>query len=427
MSLAPLDIAVYAGLVGVVIALFVATAHNKWQPRVFALLLLRLAIGWHFCFEGLYKLHSFAVGETDTNRPFTSANYFAAGDGPGAEMARKQFLGDPEKTYTERLAKKQDLTAEGFRAKSVAEQADLCPDAVGDELKRSADATLPAAQEQLAKADEAVTKAEAATAAELTEKQLPTAAVFGVVTVKGADAVALDAAKAKAKAAKARVGLLEDGGRALRADYAAWVYGADTRPAKFKDVSGEVPATPQVWLDYIAELQKELDARTQRTKYDLGGGNGTEVKRTAAIKADLKTAKADLAKATDEFIAELKKGAGVEEAAPTPPAWYADIKLLDQVVTWGVTAIGVGLLLGLFTRVWCVAGIGFLVMTYLNSPPWPWLPPPPPSEGNPLFINKNLIEAIALLVVLVHPTGRWLGLDAVIDYVWHKLFGKKAG
>ena len=64
-------------------------------------------------------------------------------------------------------------------------------------------------------------------------------------------------------------------------------------------------------------------------------------------------------------------------------------------------------------------------MTYLAAPPWPWLPSPPPSEGNPLFINKNLIEAVALLVVVCHPTGRWLGLDAVVDYGWHKLFGKK--
>ena len=69
-----------------------------------------------------------------------------------------------------------------------------------------------------------------------------------------------------------------------------------------------------------------------------------------------------------------------------------------------------------------LAGIGFLVMTYLSSPPWPWLPPGPPSEGNPLFINKNLIEAFGLFVVLCHPTGRWLGLDALIDYL---LFGRK--
>ena len=33
---------------------------------------------------------------------------------------------------------------------------------------------------------------------------------------------------------------------------------------------------------------------------------------------------------------------------------------------------------------------------------------------HPLFINNNLIIALALLVVFVHPTGRWLGLDALL-------------
>ncbi len=338
---------VYAGLAGVLLALIVATAQNKWQWRVFALLTLRLAIGWHFTFEGLHKLNSTAIGPTETNKPFTSVSYFNIGDGPGAELARKQFIGDPVETYTKRLAKPREVTVEEFKKLTTVEQAELCPTEVGN-------------------------------------------------LVSGGNGAQVTQAKA---------------------DYAAWLYGAAPRDAKFKDIAGDTPVSPEQWLDYIHQLEKEYDSRVERQKMHLGKGDGLEVKRTAVIKAELNTIRNDLAKATDDFIAELQKEAGV-----TPEPVVKPITQLDLAARWGITAIGIGLLAGLFTRLWCVAGIGFLVMTYLSSPPWPWLPPGPPSEGNPLFINKNLIEAIGLFVVLCHPTGRWLGLDAIIDYV---LFGRK--
>src|SRR5260370_4207241 len=58
--------------------------------RVF-LVLLRLAIGWHFLFEGWEKIYSVdIIGETTTNRPFPSAGYLAETSGPFADFFRNQ-------------------------------------------------------------------------------------------------------------------------------------------------------------------------------------------------------------------------------------------------------------------------------------------------------------------------------------------------
>ena len=76
MSHLPIPIAVlYAGLGGTVLALIVATVTNRWSPRVFFLLALWLAIGWHFLFEGLHlslKFHiARACRQQHANTPHT--------------------------------------------------------------------------------------------------------------------------------------------------------------------------------------------------------------------------------------------------------------------------------------------------------------------------------------------------------------------
>src|SRR6478736_8263256 len=103
MSHLPIPLAVlYAGLAGTVLALIVATIQNRWSLRVFFLLALRLAIGWHFLFEGLHKVHSHYVGPGETNRPFTSEPYFTLGEGPLAKVIREK-IGDPQKQIEAKL------------------------------------------------------------------------------------------------------------------------------------------------------------------------------------------------------------------------------------------------------------------------------------------------------------------------------------
>src|SRR5437016_3192845 len=68
----------------------------------FFLVLLRLAIGWHFFFEGLEKFDSLRTGPTITNRPFTSASYLKEASGPFANFFRNQ-AGDTYEDVLSRL------------------------------------------------------------------------------------------------------------------------------------------------------------------------------------------------------------------------------------------------------------------------------------------------------------------------------------
>src|SRR5688572_22957287 len=127
MSHSPFMLAVlYAGLAGTVLALIVATATNRWSPRVFFLLALRLAIGWHFLFEGLYKVNSYYTGPTETNRVFTSEPYFKVAPGPLGEKMRKEFS-DPDAEIAAKVKAPEAIPPADFAKLSVADQAAKCP------------------------------------------------------------------------------------------------------------------------------------------------------------------------------------------------------------------------------------------------------------------------------------------------------------
>ncbi len=585
----PIPLAVlYAGLAGTLLALVVATATNGWSPRVFFLLALRLAIGWHFLFEGLHKIHSYYVGPSETNRPFSSEPYFREAAGPLGDYVRKQArVGDWDRQIAEKLtprAGSADLTP----GKSYSESYLLgaVPDAVNADW--GAFVARFAAEYKLSEAEKARLdgKESEEERAEREKKTGP-----GDLTV---------AAKTK---------------------YARWLLGADPRDAKEKYVNGEVPLTVPQRLEMIAHRKAEYERLADRRAADLGQGEGIEMARVRQAKTDWTTAEADLVKDADQFLTDLKKqtvaavvGKRFEDRAPGPLAavtapdakgklqisddklaallpaaapkagdqptfdalpdglkklwsayyetfkssyplsedaakrvdeayqnatarlanWffgrdefdgqpakgttfaklltdyraaldaakkpapveakeveqapppvpavaggaataaatpkpaapapkqptaaekltsarnavlaelekkYSDLKTLlaaaapadaitgaavvtvaepkkierlDKITMWVLTIAGACLLAGLFTRPAALVCVAFLVLTYLAHPPYPWLPLPPNTEGNPVFVNKNAIEALALLVIVCFPTGRWLGLDALL-------------
>ena len=61
-----------------------------------------------------------------------------------------------------------------------------------------------------------------------------------------------------------------------------------------------------------------------------------------------------------------------------------------------------------------LSGIVLLAMYYLSHPPFVGLQYSLPMEGNYLVVNKVLIELVAMVVLLIYPTGRVIGIDRLI-------------
>lgn len=83
---------------------------------------------------------------------------------------------------------------------------------------------------------------------------------------------------------------------------------------------------------------------------------------------------------------------------------------VDTAVAAALILVGLSLTLGIFTQAGGAGGLVLLALFYLSQIPTAGVPQPQ-TEGAYLFVNKNLIEAAAVLVVLVFRTGRIAGLD----------------
>ncbi len=81
--------------------------------------------------------------------------------------------------------------------------------------------------------------------------------------------------------------------------------------------------------------------------------------------------------------------------------------LADTLVKYTVLGIGVLLVLGLFSRLACLAGIGFLLSVISTQPPWV-----PGAETS--YFYYQMVEVLALIVLIAFAAGRFAGLDYVI-------------
>ena len=82
---------------------------------------------------------------------------------------------------------------------------------------------------------------------------------------------------------------------------------------------------------------------------------------------------------------------------------------------WGLTLVGLCLVLGLYSRHAAIGGMVFILLYYLFAPPLLGLEYSRPGEGSYLIVNKNLIETCALFVLYTFPTSHLIGLDRLLS------------
>ncbi|MBN2633151.1 MAG: DoxX family protein [Bacteroidales bacterium] len=92
------------------------------------------------------------------------------------------------------------------------------------------------------------------------------------------------------------------------------------------------------------------------------------------------------------------------------------LELVNIANEWGLTLIGLALILGLFTRLASWAGVMMLVFYYLAYPPFGGYSYGAINEGSYLIVNKNLIEMVVLLVLAFTRSGEFFGLENIIRH-----------
>ena len=90
------------------------------------------------------------------------------------------------------------------------------------------------------------------------------------------------------------------------------------------------------------------------------------------------------------------------------------IGIVDNLNIFGLVIIGLALILGFWERIAAVLGIILMLFYYLSQPPFPGVEQIG-TEGNYFLVNKNLIEAAAIWVLYLFPSGQYFGIGKLFS------------
>ncbi len=100
------------------------------------------------------------------------------------------------------------------------------------------------------------------------------------------------------------------------------------------------------------------------------------------------------------------------------------LNFVDTLNIWGLTFVGLGLIVGCFTRYASIGGIVLLLLFYVSHIPFIGADYIIPAEGNYLWLDKNIIEICALMVIIALPTSHIIGIDRYINTLTRKAKAK---
>ncbi len=206
-----------------------------------------------------------------------------------------------------------------------------------------------------------------------------------------------------------------------------------TRPTKKRArqhvASPPIPMTVAQRIAAYESLEKETQDMEAKV---LPTSEKEKLAQYRDLKADVARLRRELKTDLDGQFAEFKKAlASVlndkqkEQALLRDPGkslWsWSLLDWSDFLVKYGLIVVGGCLLAGLFSRTACLAGAVLLLLFFLAIPPLPGWPENPRAEGHYLYINKNILEMLALLALATTRSGRWVGLDGLIHAAWTAL------
>jgi uncharacterized membrane protein YphA (DoxX/SURF4 family) len=322
----------------------------KWS-----LVMLRLAIGWHFLFEGLDKLRSLSLGPTEFNRPWTSATFLREAPGPAGPWLRR--LSGQEPDWLDSVDVRTIVRGSGWKQRLEAE----LPDAMARDWESYRDRFV--AHYHIERDSNLLIAYQCAQARAVEWLDLKPGQERSATPAPAPSP--LDQIKAYQRQ-RARINEMD------QQEFPA--FGHDVRHGQFREAQAEA-----------RRLADELHAGW--------------AKQTELMHKDL-----------EQCLDESQRALG-----PLPePGGAQTIDRMDRCIAWGLTLVGGCILLGFMTRPACLLAACFLALIYLAYPPWPSLPDNARLHAGSIFVDQNLIEMLALLVLAMVPSGRWLGLDALV-------------